>query len=54
MDSTGDSHEDFPNSQVGQLYEQDSARIATELKEVRSKAFKAGDLRWRVRSMKRR
>jgi peptidyl-prolyl isomerase D len=54
IDSTGGPHEDFPNSHVGQLYEQDYARTATELKEIGNKAFKAGDLRWRVRSMKKR
>lgn len=43
VDPTGDPYEDFPDDQGGELSGQDYARIATELKEIGNKAFKAGE-----------
>lgn len=46
-DTTGDAYEDFPEDQLGEGQEwkgSDIAKIATDLKEMGNKAFKAGDL----------
>jgi peptidyl-prolyl isomerase D len=43
VDPTGDPYEDFPDDHSGELTGHHYARIATELKEIGNKVFKAGD-----------
>ncbi|KAK6329732.1 peptidyl-prolyl cis-trans isomerase cpr6 [Orbilia brochopaga] len=43
-DGTGDKYEDFPEDAGEELNVESSLRIATEIKEVGNKVFKAGDL----------
>src|SRR4051812_12797889 len=44
-DGTGDKYEDFPDDEPGHPLEPDACfKIASELKEIGNKVFKAGDL----------
>jgi len=43
-DSTGDKYEDFPEDQQEDLTPTSALKIATEIKEIGNKLFKAGDI----------